>query len=226
MEILFRAEAYTVKVFVRFARQKSIRLTFYSPLDCRLSAPLRTPRGQLLAFLEENAGFLARTCHKYEKTFRLEDFFLKKQVTLLGKAYPLFIGEGRPNVTFLESGITVMAPAGGAEEVFRSFWRKQALSYLQLEVLRQQQALGLDRQITVQVRKMKARWGSCHVKEGKVLFSEGLFMAPLAAVSYVVLHELVHFYHPDHQKGFYQCLEQIMPDWKKARALLKEYALR
>jgi len=36
----------------------------------------------------------------------------------------------------------------------------------------------------------------------------------------MISHELVHFKHRNHNKGFYNLLTALMPDWKKQKALL------
>ena len=44
---------------------------------------------------------------------------------------------------------------------------------------------------------------------------------PRAALEYVVLHEYVHFLHPNHQAGFHAEMARLMPDYLARRALLK-----
>ncbi len=72
------------------------------------------------------------------------------------------------------------------------------------------------------IRKMKTRWGSCTRSKNKITLSLELVKAPSACIGYVVLHELVHFIHPHHGKAFYDCLSDLMPDWKERRRYLKE----
>ncbi|MBY9021665.1 MAG: DUF45 domain-containing protein [Candidatus Lokiarchaeota archaeon] len=37
---------------------------------------------------------------------------------------------------------------------------------------------------------------------------------------YIVLHELVHFLYPKHNKEFYNFLSIYMPDWKERKKIL------
>lgn len=74
----------------------------------------------------------------------------------------------------------------------------------------------------IRVRLMKSRWGSCCPSKRTITLNKRLLCYPQEAAEYVVLHEYVHFLHPDHQKGFYQTLSRLMPDYARRRALLKE----
>ena len=65
------------------------------------------------------------------------------------------------------------------------------------------------------------RFGSCSGKN-RICFSWRLMRYPEAAIDYVVVHELAHIRHKDHSKAFYACVEQVLPDWRERRKLLKE----
>lgn len=67
----------------------------------------------------------------------------------------------------------------------------------------------------------RKRFGSCSGKN-RICFSWRLMQYPEAAVDYVVVHELAHIRHKDHSKAFYDCVAEVMPDWKERRRLLKE----
>ena len=69
---------------------------------------------------------------------------------------------------------------------------------------------------------MKSRWGSCNPGKRVITLNKRLLSYPPEALEYVVLHEYVHFLHPNHQKGFYELLGRLMPDYAQRRALLKE----
>jgi predicted metal-dependent hydrolase len=43
---------------------------------------------------------------------------------------------------------------------------------------------------------------------------------PLAAVDFVVTHELCHLKHFAHNKSFYRMLDRVMPDWRERERLL------
>lgn len=67
----------------------------------------------------------------------------------------------------------------------------------------------------------RKRFGSCSGKN-RICFSWRLMQYPEEAIDYVVVHELAHIRHKDHSRAFYDCVAEVMPDWKDRRRLLKE----
>jgi len=82
-------------------------------------------------------------------------------------------------------------------------------------------ALG-NRRPEIRVRDMKTRWGVCSPAQYRITLASRLAAQPTAAVEYVLLHEYVHFFHPDHQAGFWGMMARLMPDYAQRRALLRQ----
>lgn len=77
----------------------------------------------------------------------------------------------------------------------------------------------------LKARFMKSRWGSCHWTRGVIVMNTALAAVEEDLLDYVTLHELVHFLHPNHGKGFYALMDDLLPDWKEKRRRLKGYSL-
>ena len=75
----------------------------------------------------------------------------------------------------------------------------------------------------IRYRNMVSRWGSCQPKRCVLTFNYALVEAPVSCIEYVVVHEFVHFLHPNHSKRFYQQLAMFMPDWEKLKSLLETF---
>ena len=74
----------------------------------------------------------------------------------------------------------------------------------------------------IRVRDMKSRWGSCHVQQGVITINARLCFATEEMISYVVCHELCHFFYPNHKKEFYQLLRTAMPNADDIRKQLHD----
>ncbi len=66
-----------------------------------------------------------------------------------------------------------------------------------------------------------SKWGSCH-SDGQIRLSSRLLFAPEFVRRYVVLHEFAHLKHMNHSRHFWQLVEKICPDYKKAMEYLKK----
>lgn len=74
---------------------------------------------------------------------------------------------------------------------------------------------------TIQIKKMKKRWGSCSAN-GNIILNLELIKASKGSIEYVIIHELCHLIHHNHTKAFYELLDSIMPDWKKWKNKLEQ----
>lgn len=67
----------------------------------------------------------------------------------------------------------------------------------------------------------RTRFGSCSPKN-RLSFSFRLMEYPMAAIEYVVVHELAHIPHKNHGPNFYREIEKVLPDWRERNRLLKK----
>ena len=72
----------------------------------------------------------------------------------------------------------------------------------------------------ITITSAKKRFGSCSSK-GNICFSYRLMLYPEAAREYVIVHELAHLIEMNHSKRFYEVVQQILPDYKARKRLLK-----
>jgi len=79
----------------------------------------------------------------------------------------------------------------------------------------------------VRFKNQKTLWGSCSSKNN-INLNYLLVMAPMLVIDYVIIHELVHTVHKNHSENFWNAVEAIMPDYKKAKKWLNKngYKLR
>ncbi len=80
---------------------------------------------------------------------------------------------------------------------------------------------------TLDVRRMKYRWGSClppgseSITDGKVIINPEVIKAPKRCMQYVIIHELCHLVIPHHNKAFYSLLGELMPEWERWKLRLE-----
>lgn len=74
------------------------------------------------------------------------------------------------------------------------------------------------------VRAMQSRWGSLS-RAGTMTVNVNLVRAPRPCIEYVVIHELCHIKHRDHDARFFKLLRQVMPDWEERKQRLERALL-
>lgn len=105
----------------------------------------------------------------------------------------------------------------------RVWYRRQAENYLPSRCfeLRRRLHVAENRPLTVTVRWMRSRWGSCR-KDGRITLNAALMICPPRLIDYVIVHELAHLLVPAHNAEFYRLLETWLP---QAKAMKKELRL-
>ncbi len=63
------------------------------------------------------------------------------------------------------------------------------------------------------------RWGSCNSKR-ELTFNWRLALLPHDVVDYVIVHELCHLVHLNHDRSFWRLVGKLVPDYKEAMAFL------
>lgn len=72
---------------------------------------------------------------------------------------------------------------------------------------------------TIEVDESKTKWGSCS-SDKKITFNYRLAMAPIEVIDYVIIHELCHLTHMNHDRSFWRRVGSIMPDYKEKEEFL------
>lgn len=74
----------------------------------------------------------------------------------------------------------------------------------------------------IEIEESKTKWGSCS-SDKKLTFNYRLAMAPLEVIDYVIIHELCHLTHMNHDRSFWRRVGSIMPDYKEKEEFLARY---
>ncbi|MBW7453459.1 M48 family metallopeptidase [Paenibacillus sepulcri] len=75
---------------------------------------------------------------------------------------------------------------------------------------------------TMEVVESKTKWGSCS-SDKKLTFNYRLAMAPIEVIDYVIIHELCHLTHMNHDRSFWRRVGSVMPDYKEKEEYLARH---
>ena len=75
---------------------------------------------------------------------------------------------------------------------------------------------------SIDIVESTTKWGSCSFDK-KLTFNYRLAMAPVEVIDYVIVHELCHLLHMNHDRSFWRKVGGIMPDYKEKEEYLARY---
>ena len=76
----------------------------------------------------------------------------------------------------------------------------------------------------VRIKRQKTLWGSCSAVGNRNL-NQNLMLMPIAAVDYVIHHELTHLKVLDHSEDFWRELRKVFPNIEDCKSMLKNKAI-
>lgn len=204
-------------------RRKTIALIIRPDGSLLIRAPLRASNRSIQEFVSRNAQWIEKTRAKIKAVAPPppRQYLPGETFEYLGNTYSLEIVPDQKKSLLLEEGKFRLAAAvqDKAAVVFERWYREQARQILSERVEFHARQNGF-RYSRIGITSARTRWGSCSAT-GTLSFSWRLIQAPMEAVDYVVVHELVHTVIHDHSRRFWTMLEQTMPDYRERRTWLK-----
>ncbi|MCI8621299.1 MAG: M48 family metallopeptidase [Clostridia bacterium] len=199
-----------------------------------LSIPRKMPLNKAREFVSTKFEWIKKQQDFYDK-FRMQreelKFICGETIYLLGNKYKLMIINDSKNSMEIKESILELhikqkyiSNKKYIEKVYDELLKEYAMHILEDLVIKYQNVLS-EYSIKIpkiEIRQMKARWGSCMPIKNKVVFNLSLIKTPIECIEYVVLHELSHFRYQNHSKNFYSFVSLFMPDWKIRKKILDE----
>jgi predicted metal-dependent hydrolase len=73
---------------------------------------------------------------------------------------------------------------------------------------------------TIEIVESGTAWGTCS-SDKKITINYRLAMAPIEVIDYVIIHELCHLTHMNHDRSFWRRVGSVMPGYKEKQAFLE-----
>jgi Predicted metal-dependent hydrolase len=74
---------------------------------------------------------------------------------------------------------------------------------------------------SIKIDKISNRWGSCNSKK-EITYHYLISTLPMELIDYIVVHELCHIHHMNHDRSFWRKVGSIMPDYKERMKMLEK----
>ncbi len=194
-----------------------------------VSAGKKVPFSVIEEFVQSKSLWIITHLAEMEKLkSHLPDstLFTGKTVYFLGQPYQLSLEQGTPRIAFDGDTLHMCTPLSGQTELrqaYLSWLRTQAVPKFS-EILSRVYPLAEPYSVpfpVIKIRNMRSIWGSCTAAGNSIRLNLQLMKADESCIEQVLLHELLHFVHPNHSPAFYELLTRLMPDWKERKHRLE-----
>lgn len=230
----------TIEFELQRKKVKNINLNVKPDMTIVVSANEKVPLDYILDFVKGKALWIIKNVIYFkdvqpEHTTK-KDYVSGESFKYLGKQYRLKVEEAEPNepesVRYYQGYIVLQVKDkknyGRKERLINNWFREKAEINFNESLDRVYPVIekyGLAKP-KIEIRTMKARWGSCIKDKNIIMLNYELIKAPKFCIDYVVLHELIHFKYRNHDGEFYDFMTVLMPDWKQRKEILDEEVVR
>ena len=222
-----------IKIELTRKNIKNVHLSVHPP-DGRvsISAPLNTRLEVARAYAISKLGWIRLQQDKLSKQSREKprEYIKRESHYLWGRRYLLNVSftEGKQHVTFDHKRINLFVRQGSnrekREEIFYE-WQKEHLHDFVSSMIEKWQPILKLKVSAYFLQKMKTKWGSCNHKSRTIRLNTELVKKPKDLVEYVIVHEMVHIFVPNHSQRFKDIVEKYFPNWQDLRSELNEIPL-
>jgi predicted metal-dependent hydrolase len=191
----------------------------------RINAPARLPRAQIEAFALEHGAWVLKKLDELTQTRQPRHLAIRDgaQLPLLGGHAQVRVLPGANRVRWVGDTLLLEARADAdLSQLATRALQKRALTHFEQPLRRYTDQLGLPAP-KLGISSARTRWGSCSRDSG-IRVNWRLIHLPPALGDYVVAHEVAHLIEMNHSARFWQVVGTLYPEWKSARATLRQQA--
>lgn len=211
-------------IIARRKGTRSMRLSIKSDGIVRLSVPYMVSDRQAINFIEQKSEWIIQ--HYKKPIVLINGVHIGKSHRIVFETSNVDKIKTRltPNVITIKLPPNVESSSNSAQVATRKACERalkiesENLLPQRLEVLAKAKGINYK---TCTVKKLKSRWGSCD-NHKNIILNIYLIQIDWRLIDYVILHELAHTKHQNHQAEFWNYLEELIPDCKQRRKELKQ----
>lgn len=211
------------KISVIRSRRRTLALVVDRSGAVVVRAPLRAPAAWIRDFVEAHRGWIEKQerCRRRRLASR-PAFVDGALLPYRGERFPLRFSENESGPRFDGEALRLPPmPPDRVRLVLTGWFKARALEQLSARAAVLAAAAGINYR-RLSVRDARSRWGSCG-PDGGLSFNWKLILASLAALDYVVAHELAHLTVKNHSKRFWRRVAAILPEFETGRRWLRAH---
>jgi len=198
---------------VQFSKRSKINLDVSSEGYLTLKVPTKTTEDEIITYMHSKEKLLLNlqeqlNNRKYisnQKSYDKEELFL-----YLGKGYPLH--ELLDEIPETEDEI---------QQQLKKLYTKKTKQYVKKRITHFEKMIGVKSK-SITVVDSPRTWGTCSSNK-ELTFNYKLSMAAPQVIDYVIIHELCHIHHMNHDRSFWRKVGMYDPNYKQHQAYLEKF---
>lgn len=212
MQIYLDGVLFNVEI-IKKKQTKNTYLRIKENNTIYITTNIRTKDKAIIKIIEENKKSILKMQEKYQKKSQNNNYFW-----FLGKKYDVVLTND-PDIKFGDNKVFI-----GKDIDIDKWYKKQALPIFKehFDICYNK----FSRNIiypSLNIRKMKSRWGVCNTRLKKVTLNLELIKKDLKYLDYVIMHELSHLIEANHSPNFWKVVEENVPEYKNIRKQMKDF---
>jgi predicted metal-dependent hydrolase len=213
----------TILFDISYKRRKTISISIDLYGNVQVLAPKGTTEESMISFLEEKWEWILQT--KKDQKDRLEGSKGKvyehgERFLYLGKDYPIQISEDhtteQDKAVFEGDRLQIVVKQLEEERIkqaLKRFYYQQCKALVEKSIRSHQKYFKVKPR-SIRINDSKTTWGTCD-SQHQLTFNWKLAMAPLDVIDYVVVHEMCHMVHLNHDRSFWRLVGKMMPGYEQ-----------
>ena len=205
---------------------KNFIIRIYPDLRIAVSVPLHASNKDIENFIQSKKEWIETILEKIKVAKENKNTLKESSIKILGKEIDKKIIESDlERIRLTNTSIYIYSKEIDNTQIDKKLleWKVEKLKAILDEYLNKYTKLLNINIDYYQIKKLSSAWGIYHKKENYISFNSDLIEKDIDCIEYVVLHELCHIFHMNHQKDFWALVEKYMPDYKVRRKNLKTF---
>ncbi|MFE8700728.1 M48 family metallopeptidase [Cytobacillus sp. FJAT-54145] len=213
----------TISFEIKYKNRTSIGIYIDGYGNVEVQAPKGTPDERIIQVLEDKWSWIQENLKEMKgrlrgpqkKTYNHGESFL-----YLGNTFPIEVLQDsqieQDYVVFEEKELHIYVKEFDDEKIkqaLRRFYYQQCKTLVEKSIRKYQGNFKVKPR-SIRISDSKTTWGTCD-SNFQLTFNWRLAMAPLDVIEYVVVHEMCHMVHLNHDRSFWRLVGKMMPDYKR-----------
>jgi len=203
----------TIVFNVEYSKRKKITLDINPEGYVTVKAPSKTPEAEVLEFVKSKSKSILSFHEKMQ-----ERRFISREKSYHEEETFLYLGEACKLSDLIRE---IPESKDDTQVLIKKFYTSRTQEIIKKRVKHFEKIVGVKAK-SITVVDSKFTWGTCNYHR-ELTFNYRLSMAPPDVIDYVVIHELCHILHLNHDRSFWRKVGSFDTDYKKKQDYLERF---